>query len=109
VQNAVEAAWVIAHRAGAPLAGARSGPAPSQSVLADAVRTLVSAGALSPREREALGALLLAWRDHWARAFAASFGADAVRLSEWADAATPDANRRIKLRRIALESLATVL
>ena len=78
-------------------------------MLADAVRTLVSVDAPTPREREALGALLLAWRDHWASAFAASFGTDAPRLAEWAEAATPDANRRIKLRRIALEGLATVL
>ncbi len=78
-------------------------------MLADAVRTLVSADAMTRREREALGAFLLAWRDHWSRAFEASFGTDGARLAEWADAATPDANRRIKLRRIALESLATIL
>jgi hypothetical protein len=110
--STVEEAWAIAHRAGVPLAGARAGVAPSAGSIARAIRSLVlapTAPQLSGREREALGAFLLAWSDHFRRSYETSFGIDASRLSEWAESVTPDANRRIKLRRIALESLATVL
>lgn len=100
------------HRAGVPLAGKRAGAPPSRDALADAVHLLaLDAGAAegSGREREALGAFVLAWRDHFRGSYQAAFGPDAARLSSWAESVTPDANRRIKLRRIALETLANVI
>lgn len=110
--GAVKDAWVIVHRAGVPLAGARVGPPPTEDVIARAIHALVlSPGApeLTGRESEAVGAFLLAWSDHFRRSYETSFGADASRLSAWAESVTVDANRRIKLRRIALESLANVI
>lgn len=52
---------------------------------------------------------MLAWADHWPRTFARIFGVEAPSLVAWAETTASDANRRIKLRRIAIESLATVL
>ena len=61
------------------------------------------------REGEALGAFVLAWKNGFPTSFIAAFGCDAGRLSDWAMAAIGDQNRYLKLRRIALANLATVL
>ena len=76
--------------------------------MAAAVRLLVTAHA-SSREREALAAFVLAWSDQWPRTFQASFAGDGAAIVEWAERTATDANRRIKLRRIAMENLANVL
>ncbi|MCC6993131.1 MAG: hypothetical protein IT370_00750 [Deltaproteobacteria bacterium] len=96
------------HRAGVPLAGTRSGVTPGVDAIAAAVQ-LVQPGWLEPRERDALAAFVLAWRQHWPTSFAAGFGGDAARLVAWARSACPDPGRLIKLRRIALANLASVL
>lgn len=105
----MESAWRTLHRAGLPLAGERSGPAPSAEQMAGCVRSLVASGSGSAREREALAAFVLAWADQWPRTFARVFEGDGGALVLWAEATATDANRRIKLRRIAMESLASVL
>ena len=64
---------------------------------------------LTPREREALGAFVLGWAHHWPTSFRATFAADADATLAAAERATSDPNRRIKLRRIAIEHLSTVL
>jgi hypothetical protein len=61
------------------------------------------------REAEALAAWLFAWQHHWPQSFAATLGDAAARIVDWAARHTVDANRYLKLRRIALENLARLL
>jgi hypothetical protein len=64
---------------------------------------------VAPFVLEAVGAFVLAWAQEWPSSFASAFG-DGVRDTRaWAGKRTPDANRYLKLRRIALSRLATVL
>ena len=77
--------------------------------MARCVRELVESGSGTPREREALAAFVLAWADQWPRTFARELAGDADELVRWAEATASDADRRIKLRRIAIENLASVL
>ena len=105
----MDRAWRILHRAGLPLAGERTGPAPDADEMARCVRELVTSQSGSAREREALAAFVLAWADQWPHTFARCFADDAASIVEWAEATATDANRRIKLRRIAIETLANVL
>jgi hypothetical protein len=67
------------------------------------------ASAPSGRDRDALSAFVLAWRRQWPRSFARAFGANASSVAGWADAAVTDASRYIKLSRIAMAHLATIL
>ena len=107
----MERAWRILHRAGLPLAGERTGAAPGALEMAACVQECITELGTRgrPREREALAAFVLAWRDQWPRTFARAFDADAATTLRWAELAATDANRRIKLRRIAIENLASVL
>lgn len=107
----MDGAWRILHRAGLPLAGERTGPAPGAVEMAACVRECITELGTSgrPRDREALAAFVLAWGDQWPRTFARAFGADTAAMLRWAELAASDANRRIKLRRIAIENLASVL
>jgi hypothetical protein len=77
--------------------------------MARCVLELVVSGDGTAREREALAAFVLAWADEWPHTFARSFGNHARELARWAEGVASDANRRIKLRRIAIENLSTVL
>lgn len=105
----MDLAWRTLHRAGLPLAGERSGPAPSADEMARCVREIVRDGSGSAREREALAAFVLAWADQWPHTFARVFAGDGASLVAWAERIAADDDRRIKLRRIAIESLASVL
>lgn len=105
----MEASWQILHRAGLPLAGERVGSVPPVDELARCVLELVMSGDGSAREREALAAFVLAWADEWPHTFARSFREQASELATWAEQMASDANRRIKLRRIAIENLSSVL
>ena len=101
-------AWDVLERGGLPLAGVAGGGVPSAAELAAAVRAVQGAPAPSdPRATDALRAFVLAWADHWPTSFAAAFGADGPGLVRWAR--TGDADRLLKLRRIAVARLATVL
>lgn len=105
----MESAWRTLHRAGLPLAGERSGEVPDAGEMARCVRALVRSESGTAREREALAAFILAWADQWPRTFARVFVGDSRELVRWAEATATDDDRRIKLRRIAMENLAGVL
>ena len=102
--------WAVLGRGGLPLAGRPPGPSPSAEELAAAVRAVHGAPPdPASREADALHAFLLAWRHHWPQSFARSFGADAPALARWTAESGSDVNRLLKLRRIAIEKLATIL
>ena len=102
------APWQLLRDGGVPLAIEGTGARPEASVLAQSARAAI---ALAPqgRDAESLGAWIVAWRDHWPTSFKACFAHDTDAVSEWAERNTPDAGRRVKLRRIAIENLATIL
>ncbi len=109
-RHEIRDAWRTVERGGLPIAGAdRSGPAPSAEELARSVTRLVRAQPGAHREREALAAFVLAWADQWPHTFALALGDEAAHVVAWAEATATDADRRIKLRRIAIEHLAHVL
>ncbi len=64
---------------------------------------------VGPREAEALGAFLLAWRQAWPSSFAATFAASAASVEAWARRQLGDDDRYLKLRRIAIANLSTLL
>ncbi len=101
-------AWQILRDGGLPLATEGSGRRRSSADLAAATHAAI---ATKPdgRDAEALAAWLFAWHDHWPAAFASRFGADAPAIVEWATRAIRDHGRHLKLRRISLENLASVL
>ena len=100
--------WQILRDGGLPLAIERSGVTRTACELAIATRAAI---AETPRGRdaEALSAFVFAWQQHWPASFATELGLDAGAVIEWAARAAIDANRYLKLRRIALENLAQVL
>lgn len=98
-------AWQILRDAGLPLAMERTTRRVDVTELGAAVRTAID-GAPGGRDAEALAAFVLAWSQHWPTSFAAVCSPDVV---TWADAHRADENRYLKLRRIALANLATVL
>lgn len=81
---------------------------PAVDELALAVEVAV-ASAPRGRPREALSAFILAWRRQWPHTFARVFRERAPQLEAWADAAITDPNHYLKLARIAMAHLATVL
>jgi len=66
-------------------------------------------GQLDEREREALAAWLFAWHHGWPSSFARSFGDEAASVEGWAARQFTDDNRYLKLRRIAMANLSSVL
>jgi hypothetical protein len=97
--------WQILRAGGVPLAL----PSTRTRVRADELATATRAAiATRPtgRDAEALAAWIFAWQQHWPRSFAAHLDCDAAAVTEWAAQYTVDANRYVKLRRIALENLA---
>jgi hypothetical protein len=104
----VEAAWQILHRAGVPLAGQRDGPAPDATAIAAALREVMGAPPTG-REAEALAAFLFAWRAEFPTSFGEALAEDGGAMLAWARRQLSDDNRYLKLRRIAIAHLATVL
>lgn len=96
--------WQLLRDGGLPLATERSGVRPTSSQLAAAIHAAI-AEAPTGRDAEALGALIVAWHAHWPSSFADELGPDAPSVIAWADAALHDPDRRLKLRRIAIENL----
>lgn len=101
-------AWQILRDGGLPLAMRRSDRRSSPGELAAAAQIAIASDP-SGREAEALAAFVLAWHQHWPTSFTTAHGAHASEVIAWARDNTHDANRYLKLRRIALENLATVL
>jgi hypothetical protein len=100
--------WQLLRDGGLPLALARSPVSPTESDLAAAARVAIASYPVG-RDADALAAWLLAWRDHWPTSFARSFGGDAASAAAWAHSVASPDGRHIKLRRIALENLASIL
>jgi hypothetical protein len=97
--------WQILRDAGLPLALQRSTRTPSLPELGSAVRAAIAQHP-DGRDAEALAAFVLAWHQHWPSSFATTCTADVL---EWADRHRSDPGRYLKLRRIALANLASVL
>jgi hypothetical protein len=104
----VEDPWQILRDGGLPLAAPRTSTRRTASELAHAVAAAVAQRPHS-READALGAYILAWQAHWPTSFIRELGGQAEPLVGWARATVRDANRLLKLRRIAIENLSTVL
>jgi hypothetical protein len=100
--------WPILRAGGVPIAIAPAAVALSPAILATTARAAIASGA-SGRDAEALAAWIFAWAHHWPTSFAASFAADRDHILDWAGRAAIDDNRYLKLRRIAIENLATIL
>jgi len=100
--------WQTLRDGGLPLAVDRNGATPTVNELADATRAAV-AGNPTGRDGEALAAFIFAWHHHWPRVFQAMFEGDGPRLLTWAEQQFSDDGRYVKLRRIAIENLASVL
>jgi hypothetical protein len=77
-------------------------------MIADALREVMQAPPAG-REAEALAAFILAWRAEFPTSFAQALGDDAAAMLAWAQRQFSDDNRYLKLRRIAIAHLATVL
>ena len=82
--------------------------APNVDELAGAVRLAIASGPVG-RPRDALCALILAWKRQWPVTFARVFDIDGAAIVGWAESAVMDPNRHIKLSRIAMAHLASVL
>ncbi|HEY0480716.1 MAG TPA: hypothetical protein VGD37_24545 [Kofleriaceae bacterium] len=100
--------WQILRAGGVPLMLPASGLKVSADDLASATRAVIATQP-SGRDAEALAAWIFAWQHHWPQSFAAKLGDAAASTTEWAARHTLDANRYLKLRRIALENLARLL
>lgn len=99
----------ILRSAGVPIGAARPAPhaMPDAAALLQAVRTVVAE--LTPEELAPYVAWLDAWHHHWPSSFRRVFGRRGEQLVERLRRETPDANRHLKLRRIAIENLSGVL
>lgn len=104
----VHGAWQILRDGGLPLAIAGSGVRRRQDELSRAVLDAI-ADQPSGRDAEALAAYVFAWHHHWPAAFASALGEHADAVIAWAARAAIDDNRYVKLRRIAIENLASIL
>lgn len=102
----VSDAWQILRDAGLPMAGARHAPPRAPEVIATAVREAI-ASVPHGRDAEALAAFVLAWRGHWPTSFASALGEGEI--VAWAEQHRIDPGRFLKLRRLAIANLATVL
>jgi hypothetical protein len=100
--------WQILRAGGVPLALPLMGLKVCAEDLAIATRAAI-AEQPSGRDADALVAWIFAWQHHWPQSFADKLGADAEAVSAWATGHPIDANRYLKLRRIALENLARIL
>jgi hypothetical protein len=99
--------WQTLRDGGLPIATSRRGGPPSPELLSRCARDVISA-VPTGRDADALAAWLAAWRDHWPTTFTRWFGDDAA-IVDWIETRSVDRGRHIKLRRIALENLASVL
>ena len=85
-----------------------SGPAPSDDEIAAVARQAIASAPVG-RDADALAAWLLAWQGHWPSSFRRCFATDEASAIAWARSHAGPPDRYIKLRRIALENLASLL
>jgi hypothetical protein len=100
--------WQILRDGGLPLAIEGTTMRRSPDELAAALRVAIEE-APQGREADALAAYVFAWHHHWERSFEEQLGEHAVSVLTWAEHAILDVNRYLKLRRIAIENLSTIL
>jgi hypothetical protein len=103
--------WAALEAAGLPAGAVRAAPSRLDMPLVRAAVRMLADRPDPPDafDREPLLAWLRAWRHHWPDSFERELGADGERLTARLDALPRDANRYLKLRRIAVENLAGVL
>jgi hypothetical protein len=100
--------WQILRAGGVPLASPAASCRPDAPELASSALAAI-ADSPDGRSSEALAAWLVAWRDHWPARFRSAFAEHGDAVSAWAEAHALDPDRRIKLRRISLANLASIL
>jgi hypothetical protein len=108
----VTSAWERLERAGVPYGdgGPERPDFGDLPAIADAVRVVLREGAeLAPRMRTSLLAWLRAWASSFPTSFDAAFGDDAASVLAQAAEGVDDADRYLKLRRIAREKLCRAL
>jgi hypothetical protein len=97
--------WEVLRAAGVPVGATRPpGPLPTAAALREALGAALSASAPAAG-LEALWAWLRAFRQHWPIRFERVLGAEGIAALASLSARPFDANRYLKLRRIALERL----
>jgi hypothetical protein len=100
--------WQTLRAGGVPLATEPAASLSSPAGLAASTRAAIAEG-VSGRDAEALAAWIFAWAHHWPSSFATCFAGDGENVLAWAGRAATDDNRYLKLRRIAIENLSTIL
>jgi hypothetical protein len=108
----VNDAWERLERAGVPYGhgGPERPDLNDLAVVVAAVREVLSAPErLAPRQRVSLVAWLRAWASSFPTSFHRAFGAEAAEVLARAAEGVEDADRYLKLRRIAREKLLRVL
>lgn len=103
--------WNVLRRAGVPLGTCSPEPPVPAPTAPEIAAAVLAAVASSPtgRARDALAAFVLSWRRRWPYTFLRELGTEAAGLVQWAEAATRDPNRYLKLARIATAHLAHIL
>jgi hypothetical protein len=104
--------WKVLRDAGVPEGAARRldrGSFEPTSVAAALAEATANLEALEPADRECLSAWLAAFRHHWPDRFAATLGQAGDLALQRLGAHPTDANRHLKLRRIAIENLAVLV
>ena len=106
----MEEAWNVLCACGLPDGAIRpASSSPNDAVLRALAEVATHLGALSRRDREVLFAWLCAFRQHWPTAFRTVLGATGEHVLGALESESTlfDSNRYLKLRRIAIENLAT--
>ncbi len=107
----MDEAWRILTEAGLPDGALRPAPVTLDAQRLRGALEEVTSGLdqLETRQLELLQAWLKGWRHHWPRRFTEILGRAGDRCYHQVAHAAVDANRYLKLRRIAIENLAQVL
>lgn len=107
----MRAHWKVLVEAGVPHGAIRPPPTClNEAQVRTAVRKIFSqVDALERRERDALHAWLRGFKRHWQKGFERILGDDGDRLLAKLEEDSPEDNRYLKLKRIAVENLASLV